>query len=470
MILLQVGAAQYFIGRCPFCGEGARVKLSHPVIVVPGITASYLDDLYTIPPENIWAVLKADYERAAFHPDDIDEKAGDSRRIFEAREPARVVAGQPFEVVYKDLVQELRFNLSGRQDQPVPVFTFGYDWRQPLEAVENELAEFVEEVIGRTKLLRHYHRQGYGAAPKVNLVGHSMGGLVIAGYLARFGDRLRVNRVASLGTPFQGSFEAPIKVATGTADLGTSAPSSREREAARVTPALYYLVPSFRDGLNIEDESLPKSLFDPGLWQSSISETIAEFIRINGRESLNIGERRAQARRILAAMLDAAKAHRRRVDNLDLAGAGLQATDWLCVIGAGSETRVKLHIVKRGNEAQFDLRSRDRCDEWRKPDQRARRMTGDGTVPFEGAIPKFLPYESLVCVTPDDFGYWEVRDRVLAGTAGFHGILPNMNMLHRLIVRFFLDLPDSRGNTWGRPPPGLTVPWQPPLPLAHKSS
>jgi hypothetical protein len=90
----------------------------------------------------------------------------------------------------------------------------------------------------------------------------------------------------------------------------------------------------------------------------------------------------------------------------------------------------------------------------------ARRNTGDGTVPFDGAIPGFLKVENLICVTREDFGYWEVQDRFLTSQAGFHGILPNMNMLHRLIVVHFSPeakgRPDKYKNIWGRPAPGVT--------------
>ena len=48
--------------------------------------------------------------------------------------------------------------------------------------------------------------------------------------------------------------------------------------------------------------------------------------------------------------------------------------------------------------------------------------------------------------------------------AGLHGILPNMNMLRRLIVRHFTGREDSRCNTWGRRAPGVgKKDWAPPL-------
>ena len=45
------------------------MALPHPVIVVPGITATYLHDEYPLPPEDIWEVIKQDYERIVLHPD-----------------------------------------------------------------------------------------------------------------------------------------------------------------------------------------------------------------------------------------------------------------------------------------------------------------------------------------------------------------------------------------------------------------
>jgi triacylglycerol esterase/lipase EstA (alpha/beta hydrolase family) len=102
---------------------------------------------------------------------------------YEAAEPALVRGGQLFEICYRELIEELRHNLTDKQDEPVSVFPFSYDWRQPLQTAAQDLAQLVDEVIARTKLQRHYDHAGYGANPKVNLVGHSMGGLVILTYL-----------------------------------------------------------------------------------------------------------------------------------------------------------------------------------------------------------------------------------------------------------------------------------------------
>jgi pimeloyl-ACP methyl ester carboxylesterase len=426
-----------------------------PVIIVPGITASQLRDEYVLPPDVVWsAVLNKEYGRVALHPDNVR---------FEAAEPARIAPDYIFEVAYKELVNELRHNLCEQEDKPVPVFPFSYDWRQPLDTIETELASFVEEVIERTKLLRHYYDTGYTDTPKVNLVGHSMGGLVVTGYLERCGGNARVSKVVTLATPFRGSFEAVIKISTGTANLGTSTPSSREREAARLMPALYHLLPSC-NGI-VADPGLPSSFFDPGLWQPSVLQTLREYIRLHSVEQKNTDQ---QAQSLFGALLQQAQTHRSRIDKFKLSTAGLKAEDWLCVVGANSTTRVRLVVKKTPQGPDFAFNSEDREDLWvegHTPEER--HQTGDGTVPFDGALPTFLGPETVVCVTPDDFGYWEVQDKVFSAIAGFHGILPNMDMLHRLIVRHFTGRPDSHGNTWGRPAPGVAE-WMPPLSLKPK--
>ena len=163
----------------------------------------------------VWStVRKRGYERITLHPKD---------QRYELVEPARVMSGGPFPLVYGNLIEELRDELSAKQNGKAPVFPFGYDWRLPLDRIEEALASFVPEVIDRTMQLPHYRDDDdYAANPTVNLIGHSMGGLLIAEYIERHGGAL-VNKVVTLATPFQGSLEAVLKLTTGTADLGDEA-------------------------------------------------------------------------------------------------------------------------------------------------------------------------------------------------------------------------------------------------------
>jgi pimeloyl-ACP methyl ester carboxylesterase len=424
---------------------------SNPVIFVPGIMGSALRDEYPVNPETVWSpfklLIKA-YDRITPHPSDIR---------YELQEPSRVAADQVFDLVYGEFIEELRHNLSPRADEPVPVFPFAYDWRQPLEESENQLSGFIEEVISRTGLLRHYHDAGFGTArfpAQVNLAGHSMGGLIIAGYLQKAG-RKKVNKIATLGSPFRGSLEAVAKTALGTAALGASAGSSREREAARATPSLYYLLPSYQGAVQAEN-GLTDDLFVPDAWQPGILRTIQEFIRMYG---VKPGDPARQARDLLRKMLDGAWKYRQRLEKLQLA----VPDDWLCIVGVDASTRVRMKISKDDAGApRFDLTDVDVRNEWQNANPSLRGETGDNTVPYAGARSGFIPTEQVVCVTPGDFSFWEFRDRLLEAT-GFHSTLPAMNLAQRLVVSHFRG--QIYGDVWGRPAPDLEpgVAWNPPI-------
>ena len=427
-----------------------------PVIVIPGITASDLHDEYELPPEAVWStVLKRRYERVTLHPED---------QRYELREPARVAPRGPFPLIYEDLIEELRDGLSEDQPGPVPVYPFGYDWRMPLDRTEEQLAAFVEEVIDRTLLMRHYRDdEAFRENPTVSLIGHSMGGLIIAGYIERYSGR-RVDRVVTLGTPFQGSYEAILKVATGTSELGDDSGKTRERRMARMTPALYHLLPE-SVGLVSANGNIAVNFFDPDAWQPNVVQMIER--QVDGWE--------VSGAQLFETMLNEARAHRERISGLALSEdrppppETVAMDDWLAIVGVDSKTRVGLRVVRgEGDAPRFDLRSAERCNDWDSDVKGERRSTGDGTVPLAGAIPPFLDESRLVCVTPGDFGYWEIRDRTLAAVAGFHGLLPKMNMLHRLILRFLLDRGDPYGSTWGRRVPGATG-WDPPLALRERA-
>ena len=434
-----------------------------PVIVIPGITASDLFDRYELPPDAVWTTMRHKrHDRITLHPAD---------QRYELLEPARVKPGGPFPLVYGELVEELRDGLSEGRAGPVPVFPFGYDWRMPLDLTEARLNAFVREVIDRTLLMPLYRADpDFAANPTVTLIGHSMGGLIIAGYLERYSAGL-VDKVVTLATPFQGSWEAVLKLTTGTGDLGDDSGKARERHAARMTPALYHLLPSYGDGLTAED-GLEPDIFHPDAWQPSVVRTI------EGK----VGGWDVSGADLFAHMLGAAKAHRDRIGGLRLGGGGngdaagghdsarLPVDHWLAIVGADDETRVGLR-VRRGDDhaPRFDLRSAERRNQWDSDEDALRLNSGDGTVPLEGAVAPFLGETRLVCVTPGDFGYWEFKDRALTRFTGLHGLLPTMNMVHRMILRFLLGKDDPYGNTWGRRFPGVAVgEWQPPLPLAGK--
>lgn len=414
-----------------------------PVIVIPGITATNLDDFYPIPPESVWsAALNKKYDRFALHPDNI---------LYEAREPARVKPVSIFDLVYGDLVEALRSELKA-DDKVIPVFPFEYDWRQDCTLTADRLDEFIDEVIARTKLLPHYRNGDFG----IDLVGHSMGGLIIADYLKRYGTNRKVRRIVSIGTPFQGSLDAVLKLIIGKGHLTGENPRDREREAARTIPAIYQLLPSF-DGAVKGVNGAPTDLFEMGTWQASIFKSLGRYIE---RYSAKISPQE-----LFAQYLATAKNLRERTDTVTLEQSLPEGMEgWFHIAGVGAPTQVEIENRKLEN-GSLAFRVLGDKEEWY--DNRESTATGDGTVPFLGALPKFMPIEKVICVCPEDFSRWEIRDRMLAKMAGFHGFLPAVNLVQRIVIRFLKE--DYRGHVWGRKPPTVEEnKWSPPEWLERK--
>ena len=421
------------------------MAVQNPVIVIPGITATTLVDDYPLKTDELWSmVFNKEHARVALHPDDLR---------YEAIEPAHVVPRQLFPI-YDDLIKALRYELSARADKPTPVFAYPYDWRMDIAETATRLGDFVEEVLARTRLLHHYE----GASDlKVDLVGHSMGGLLICEYLSQLGRRSKVGKVVTIGTPFSGSIEAIVKMTTGMSVLTGSEPKEREREAARATPALYQLLPSF-DNAVVDEAGKAVDIFDPKNMQRSVVKSLTEFVRLYS-VGVRSHDRERKAEDILANMLRAARKHRRNIETFRAANAGLRHSDWLAIAGAGQKTRMQMAIRLKKGKPRFVI-DEDQFVNELSDGNRTSLRTGDGTVPLPAAIPPFLRRSNLVCVTEEDLGLFELRDRFLVEVGGFHGLLPRVNLVQRLVAKHLQ--PGYGGEVWGRRLPGGAS-WRPPV-------
>ncbi|MGA1238250.1 MAG: lipase family alpha/beta hydrolase [Limisphaerales bacterium] len=424
----------------------------HPVVFVPGIMGSELQDQYPAASETVYNLWTRNYGRMALHP---------NAPRYEARQPAQLQPSGLLQLIYSEFIEELRHNLSPQPDLPTPVFAFAYDWRQPLQDTALQLREFILETIERTRLLKHYHAANYHQSPRVNLVGHSMGGLIIADYLHHHPSNHLIHKITTLGTPFHGSPEAVLKLATGHAALGGNQSASREREIARITPSLYHLLPSYPQAITTTPP-LNADLFEPASWQPSILESIETSFRIHG---LNPDNAKIEAHQFFAQMLQSAKQHIQRVNNLNLQAINLPTNHWLAIVGLGEPTQTRIHLTRDPQGSpRFNLTQEDRQSSWSVSDWKNRTATGDGTVPYTGARPDFLTPNQLVCVSSSDFGYWEIKDRLLESLGpGLHATLPLMNLTQRLTVSHFACR--TIGHIWGRRAPDSThSPWSPPIP------
>ena len=252
---------------------------------------------------------------------------------------------------------------------------------------------------------------------------------------------------------------------------------------ARLTPALYHLLPRFK-GAVTSDPGLGVDLFRASAWQPSVVRTIAEQLRVWGVDGAGktTDELVPAATARFQELLDQASAHRARLGKMSLTSVGMTREDWLAVVGVGEETRVHLHIEKDPfGQPWFALDSTHRKNGY--PDGTrdehgfitARPVdTGDGTVPYEAAVPPFLGADNLVCLADDDFGYWELRDKwmehgVGSANVSLHSMLPAMNVVEKLVVCHLKGEAGAPGPThpgvWGRRAPDVAAdaPWRPPL-------
>ena len=414
-----------------------------PVIVIPGITASNLEDYYPIPPESIWsAVVDKKYDRIALHPDNPR---------YELQEPAWVKGTSIFGLVYGDLVDALRHELASDQGKVAPVFPYGYDWRQDCTLTADQLSIFLQEVVERTRLMPQYRGHDF----KIDLVGHSMGGMIIADYLSRYGSSGLIGKVVSLGTPFNGAIDAVLKIISGQGQLTGENPRDREREASRTIPSLYQLLPSFPKAV-ISSGGAPTNLFDVGTWQGSVLQSLARYCTLHQTE--------IAAENLLNQYLTAAKDVHDRIASLDL-NACLEkgADDWLAIVGIGDETQV--NIANKPADGGFRFEIQDDKNEW--PKNRETEKTGDGTVPYLGALPPFMNKEKIICVCPEDLSRWEVKDTILVKTMGLHPFLPVINLVQRLTVKFLKE--SFGGKVWAWRPPGVEMAnWDTPNWLTEK--
>jgi pimeloyl-ACP methyl ester carboxylesterase len=154
-------------------------------------------------------------------------------------------------------------------------FQFDYDWRRDL----SEQAERLDALVrGASRLAAR--ARGMDEPVKVDIVAHSMGGLVAMYYL-RYGatplpedgsappvtwaGAALVNRVVLVGSPLSGSVLAVKQLVDG---VSYSIITPTYRPALLCTmPAVFELMPRTRHARVVDERGEPVDLYDPGTWE-----------------------------------------------------------------------------------------------------------------------------------------------------------------------------------------------------------
>jgi pimeloyl-ACP methyl ester carboxylesterase len=142
-------------------------------------------------------------------------------------------------------------------EQNRDLFVFAYDWRLSNRELARQFAEFVKQRI---------------PAGKVDIVAHSMGGIVAKLWMAEHGGATRVSTLVTMGTPYLGSADTFKTLDEG---LGfwknlLARGIANIRETALTWPSLYELMPSYQRCCGFRSStSANLAYFDPflsGVW------------------------------------------------------------------------------------------------------------------------------------------------------------------------------------------------------------
>lgn len=141
-----------------------------------------------------------------------------------------------------------------------PVYFFSYDFRKSCRDTAELLCQQIEELTA----------EGFSS---VNIVCHSMGGIVTSAYAAKYGTG-RLNKVVMLGVPFEGSYEIINTYMTGDIIMVPNAVAdtvgiTREimigfQSLAELMPSVRYLEasPLVKYGVSMSVEDMEDFLYD----------------------------------------------------------------------------------------------------------------------------------------------------------------------------------------------------------------
>ncbi|WP_157954355.1 lipase family alpha/beta hydrolase [Saccharospirillum mangrovi] len=239
-------AAMAWLGSFAPAVSAAEVTARNPVVVVPGLLGSRLcidegDDTKVV-----WGTVASitQFQTLAYDPDDQSiQPCGLIREIS--------YLGVYKQEVYAGFVERLT-DEGYREGENL--FLFDYDWRLSVFDNAQLLADFIEhEVPGDDK---------------VDLVAHSMGGLISRVYILEQGGDQHVARLITAGTPLRGSVEVfdLLQNGWGKANLFMGGIEGFRRTMLTF-PSTFDLIPHY-DGCCGEggSQSLAFNVDDPDAW------------------------------------------------------------------------------------------------------------------------------------------------------------------------------------------------------------
>ena len=223
----------------------AQPSPARPIVVVPGILGTKLCHGRNV----VWGGISS---LSNFGRLDTDQPTAETLVPCGLLDKISVLG--PFWKIdaYQGLIDTLK-RMGYREGETLFVFT--YDWRRSNLETAHALGAFINTI----------------PAPKVDVVAHSMGGLLLTIYLQQQGGTQRVNKTVFLGTPFMGSMNAFAGCPKAGAALKTRLPGEFAQSGgplSRLLPSTsYYPGYSSCCGFGTRDNYTAVDPFDPLSWR-----------------------------------------------------------------------------------------------------------------------------------------------------------------------------------------------------------
>ncbi len=308
--------------------------LPNPVIIVPGIISSTLiNNDGEKWPNTVFMALSFD---DLYLNDLILNEDGEDLTSIQANLIIRNFPGHNF---FSGLFNGL---VSSGYIEGNDLFEYPYDWRLDIGVSVQKLKERIDEIRSQT------------GAEAVDIIAHSMGGLLVKKYLADYGGS-SVEKFIDIATPHTGAPKA-FKILNYGDNFGFEKfgldilNTHRTKIISKNMPSVYQLLPSQR---YFDESGLNYYVFNGSNGNSRLTFTqTGDYLKTNGRNGV---------------LIDRAKEFHEEIDNLNPADYGVETYN---IVGCGIPTLGQFYILD---------------DSVAHPIYNIKLIDGDGTVPLKSA-------------------------------------------------------------------------------------
>ncbi len=327
----------------------------NPVILVPGIIESYLNRDDYGDNEELWPNL----DKLLLPGSDsfLDElkltQAGYPIGNIFASDVIRKILVKEF---FGGLIDELK---NDGYIENVDLFVFPYDWRLDIDWVAGDPpVAGVANLKDKISLVK-----AQTGADKVDIIAHSMGGLVTKRYLTKYGSQ-SVDKFIDIATPHLGAPKA-FKILNYGDPIVIGANQNKIKEIGQNMPSLYQLLPSpsyFNQGSNYSSYIADIDDLDHNNIKGSLNYSQSlDFITNTGRNSSLIGSNNALHSQI------------------DTYTPQFDGVDTYNIVGCGQPTLGKIYVLNKEKNGQYEYG--------------LKYINGDTTVPLKSAEGMFSSHK-----------------------------------------------------------------------------